>query len=235
MVVDFLRKHRTKTGSTGVAAIYCNFKERQSQTPENLLAAACVQLAYNLPGPLPTAMVNIYESNSRLKTRPTCTEGLRVLKDTVQSFGTVYLAIDALDECSEQVRDIFLTQMDALPENTRQLVTTRHVDGIVNRYHDCPNIEIRATDVDLKKYITARIASNNRLMRHVREVPALEPAICEGVTSKADGMYVSHDSTLMPPYEVSKRPFNPVARSKGVHVHADRLTLLQVPSREAPC
>ncbi|KAI4264197.1 MAG: hypothetical protein L6R42_000683 [Xanthoria sp. 1 TBL-2021] len=191
VVVDFLRKYRTKTGSTGVAAIYCNFKERQSQTPENLLAAACVQLAYNLPGPLPTAMVNIYESNSRLKTRPTCTEVLRVLKDTVQSFGTVYLAIDALDECSEQVRDMFLTQMDALPENTRQLVTTRHVDGIVNRYHDCPNIEIRATDVDLKKYITARIASNNRLMRHVREVPALEPAICEGVTSKADGMFLA--------------------------------------------
>lgn len=205
------------------------------QTPENLLAGACVQLANTLSGPLPRALVGIYEGHSRLKTRPTCTEVLEVLESTVHEFDTVYLVIDALDECSEQVRDRFLTQMDALPVNTRRLVTTRNVDSIVNRYYDCPRIKIRAPDVDLKKYITARIASSNRLMRHVREVPALERAICEGVISKADGMYVSHVSTSMPPYEVSKRPFSPVARSKGVHVHINGLTLLQVPSREASC
>ncbi|KAL8754169.1 MAG: hypothetical protein Q9199_004528 [Rusavskia elegans] len=117
VVVDFLRKHRTKTGSTGVAAIYCNFKERQSQTPENLLAAACVQLA-----------------NCRLKTRPTCTEVLRVLKDTVRSFDTVYLAIDALDECLEHVRDKFLIQVDALPGNTRRFLAAKlHVDALSSK------------------------------------------------------------------------------------------------------
>ncbi|KAI4260459.1 MAG: hypothetical protein L6R42_004057, partial [Xanthoria sp. 1 TBL-2021] len=189
---DFLRKKvQTTTNAIGVAAIYCNFKEGQMQTPENLLAGACVQLANTLSGPLPRALVDIYEGHSRLKTRPTSTEVLKVLDSTVHEFDTVYLVIDALDECSEQVRDRFLTQMDALPVNTRRLVTTRHVDSIVNRYYDCPKIEIRATDVDLKNYITSRIASSNRLMRHVREDPVLERAICEKVTSKADGMFLA--------------------------------------------
>ncbi|KAL8853045.1 MAG: hypothetical protein Q9221_002075 [Calogaya cf. arnoldii] len=103
VVVDVLRKHRMTVGSVGVAAVYCNFKDRQTQTPENLLAGACVQLANDLPRSLPAVLVDIYRSHSRLKTRPTLTEIIKILDDTVRDYDTVYMVIDALDKCSEQV------------------------------------------------------------------------------------------------------------------------------------
>lgn len=158
------------------------------QSPENLLAGACAQLADTLSGPLPIALVDIYGRHSRLKTRPTLIEILKVLESTVDRLDTAYLVIDALDECSEPVRNVLLKRIEALPGNTSLLVTTRHVDDIVNRYREIPKIEIRATDIDLTNYITSRIVSSTRLTRTVRDHPALEQEICERVTSKADGM-----------------------------------------------
>ncbi|KAI4235910.1 MAG: hypothetical protein LQ349_002852 [Xanthoria aureola] len=189
-VVDYLRKAQPKTSAIGVAAVYCNFKERQMQTPENLLAGVCAQLAETLSGPLPIALVDIYRSHSRLDTRPTLIEILKVLESTVDRLDTAYLVIDALDECSEQVRNVLLTRIDSLAGNTRVLVTTRHVDDIVNRYREIPKIEIRATEIDLTNYITSRIVSSTRLTRTVRDHPALEQEICERVISKADGMFL---------------------------------------------
>ncbi|KAL8644167.1 MAG: hypothetical protein Q9226_007903 [Calogaya cf. arnoldii] len=192
IIVDYLRKVQTKTESFGVAALYCNFKEeRQTQTTENLLAGVCVQLAKGLSGSLPTSLVDIHESHSRLKTRPTLTEILKVLDDIVHDLDAVYVVIDALDECPEQTRNTLLTRTEALPESTRLLMTTLYVDDIINRYRDCPKIEIRATDNDLAKYITSRIASNNRLTRLVRGQATLEHEICERVKWKADGMFLA--------------------------------------------
>ncbi|KAL9039167.1 MAG: hypothetical protein Q9180_002691 [Flavoplaca navasiana] len=191
VIVDFLGKVRTKATSTGVAAIYCEFKERQMQTSENLLAGACVQLAQQSSGPLPKALVDVHESHSKFRTRPNCAEVLKILDEVVHDFNTVYLVIDALDESSEQDRNILLKQTKALSGNIRLLVTTRHVDDIVNRFRNCPRIEIRATDADLTKYISSRVSTEKRLGRILQDHPPLENQLCKLVTAKADGMFLA--------------------------------------------
>ena len=158
------------------------------QTPENLFAGACVQLVQQSLGPLPKALVDVHESHSKLNTRPNCADILKVFDEIVQDFNTVYLVIDALDESSESNQRILLKQAEALSGNTRLLVTTRHADNIVNRFRNCPKIEIRATDMDLTKYVSSRIAFENRLECMVRDDPSLENRLCERVTTKADGM-----------------------------------------------
>ncbi|KAI4262156.1 MAG: hypothetical protein L6R42_002664, partial [Xanthoria sp. 1 TBL-2021] len=45
VVIDFLRARHMGQDTVGVAGVYCNFKERDSQSPENLLAACWAQLA----------------------------------------------------------------------------------------------------------------------------------------------------------------------------------------------
>ncbi|KAL9036456.1 MAG: hypothetical protein Q9180_004290, partial [Flavoplaca navasiana] len=167
------------------------FKERETQTPENLLAGACVQLAQQSSGPLPRALVDVHESHSKLRTRPNCAEVLKILDEVVHDFNTVYLVIDALDESSEQNRNTLLKQTKALSGNIRLLVTTRHVDDIVNRFRNCPRIEIRATDADLTKYISSRVSTENRLGRILRDHPPLENQLCKRVTAKADGMFLA--------------------------------------------
>ena len=183
-----MRKDLVRTSPTGVAAIYCNFKERELQSPENLLAGACVQLISDSSVPLSTTLVKLYETHSKTKARPTCKEILEVFDGITRSLNTVHIIVDALDECSGEVRTILLSRLEALPDNVKLMVTTRHVEEVIYKYRDSLRIEVRATDIDLMTYIKSRIATNGRLMRHVQDHPALEQQICERVTTRAEGM-----------------------------------------------
>ncbi|KAL8877180.1 MAG: hypothetical protein Q9198_004760 [Flavoplaca austrocitrina] len=116
VVIDFLRGQYTEQKSVGVAAIYCNFKERESQTPENLLAGCSTQFIRQT---LPESLVESHRMHSAQKTRPTWKEMIQLFEDIVTELDIAYLIVDALDECSEDVRDLLLTFFETLPSNTR--------------------------------------------------------------------------------------------------------------------
>ncbi|KAL8746242.1 MAG: hypothetical protein Q9184_007773 [Pyrenodesmia sp. 2 TL-2023] len=188
VVVDFLRARYTKQESVGVAVIYCNFKERDSQTYENLLAGCSAQLVRQI---LPESLVTIHRIRSAQKTRPTREEMILIFEDIVTRLDTAYLIVDALDECSEDVRGLLLTFFETLPTNTRLLVTTRHIDEITGRFRSFPMVEIRASLRDLRKYVASRIGSNRRLSGLVRDHASLGQEICDKVAAKADGMFLA--------------------------------------------
>ncbi|KAL8854084.1 MAG: hypothetical protein Q9221_001207, partial [Calogaya cf. arnoldii] len=188
VVIDFLRGRYTEQKSVGVAAIYCNFKERVSQTPENLLAGFSVQLVRQT---LPESLVKFHRMHSAQKTRPTWKEMIQIFEDIVTELDIAYLIVDALDECSEDVRDLLLTFFETLPSNIRLMVTTRHNDEITYGFRTSPMIEIRASVGDLKKYVASRVRSNRRLSGYVRSNVSLEQDICDTVASKADGMFLA--------------------------------------------
>lgn len=183
MVVDFLRTLHVKYESVGVTAIYCNFKERDSQSPENLLAGCCAQLfQYRLP----QALTTLHSLHEVQKTKPAWKDIRNIFKDCVASYDTVYVVIDALDECVENVRNILLTHFKASPSNVGLLVTTRHI-GEIDQDFDAFH-EIRASPSDLRRYILSRINGNSRLAGFVRDHASLQQDICDGIVSKADGM-----------------------------------------------
>ncbi|KAL9034085.1 MAG: hypothetical protein Q9180_005600, partial [Flavoplaca navasiana] len=184
VVVDFLRARYTEQKSMGVAAIYCNFKERESQTPENLLAGCSAQLVQHT---LPDLLVESHRMHSARKTRPTWKEMIQIFEDIVTELDIAYLIVDALDECSEDVRDLLLTFFETLPSNTRLMVTTRYIDEIMYGFRTSLKLEIRASVGDLEKYVASRIRSNRRLSGYVRSNGPLKQDICERVASKAEG------------------------------------------------
>ncbi|KAL9023013.1 MAG: hypothetical protein Q9196_007429 [Gyalolechia fulgens] len=188
VVVDSLRKPPVKHDSIGVAAIYCNFKERDQQSPENLVAGCCVQLIQPSRNPLPEVFNDVYRKHNSGTTRPMWEDIVRIFEDTIKNLDTVYLVVDALDECSANARKILLDYFKSLPANTRLLVTTRHIDEITCHFIESPKVEIRANPVDLRKYITTRTAGNHRLDGYVSNDPSLQTHICDKVTTKADGM-----------------------------------------------
>ncbi|KAL8888658.1 MAG: hypothetical protein Q9192_006142, partial [Flavoplaca navasiana] len=188
VVIDFLRGRYTEQKSVGVAAIYCNFKERESQTPENLLAGCSTQFVRQT---LPESLVEFHRIHSAQKTRPTWKEMIQIFEDIVTKLNTAYLIVDALDECSEDVRDLLLSFFEILPSNTRLMVTTRHVDEITYGFRTSPMIEIRASVRDLEKYVGSRVRSNRRLSGYVRSSGTLKQDICNRVASKAEGMFLA--------------------------------------------
>lgn len=183
MVVDFLRTLHVKQESVGVTAIYCNFKERDLQSPENLLAGCCAQLCQRR---LPETLTSLHRIHQVQKTRPGWKEIAGIFEDLIRSHETVYMVVDALDECSENVRNILLARFKSLSSNVRLLVTSRHI-GEITQHFDAFR-EIRASPSDLGKYILSRISDDPRLAGYVRNHTSLRQDICDGIVSKADSM-----------------------------------------------
>ncbi|KAL9013992.1 MAG: hypothetical protein Q9173_001334, partial [Seirophora scorigena] len=133
IIVDHLRTLHKNDSLTGIAAVYCKFKERELQGPESLLAGCCAQLLQTSPEPLSDILVNAYNTHDTKKTRPSWKDMVEIFKACTTTFNTVFLIADALDECSKAVRDVLLTYFNVLPSNVRLAVTTRHIDEITRQ------------------------------------------------------------------------------------------------------
>ncbi len=116
---------------------------------------------------------------------------LQTFQEVLKPFSTVYLVLDALDECLEEVRSPLILQLKAFSPSVRLLVTTRFIDGILSEFRNDTTLEIRANSEDLKRYIGSRIEGNSRLARQLQGKAALAQEICDGIIAKADGMYAS--------------------------------------------
>lgn len=133
-------------------------------------------------------MIDLHRTHRTENTRPNRQEIFGALEHCITQLRTAYLVVDAVDECSEDVRNTLMKCFRSLPEQIRLLVTTRHIDEILLNFRDSPRVEIRANPDDLKKYVASRIESNRRLESHVRNHASLLQDICDRVTAKADGM-----------------------------------------------
>ncbi|KAL8931112.1 MAG: hypothetical protein Q9208_000216 [Pyrenodesmia sp. 3 TL-2023] len=172
------------TYSYSVAAAYCNFKEREIQNPENLLAGLCVQVIDDSK-PLPETLVQLHGDYTSKRTRPSLKDVLDVFNEAVKHFETTYLIVDALDECLPEVRSVILQELESLRPRVRLLVTTRPpIDHIAEKVA----IEIRASHGDLEKYIQSRIANSSRLSSLLQGRTRLSRDVCNNVIDKASGM-----------------------------------------------
>ncbi|KAL8720577.1 MAG: hypothetical protein Q9181_007891 [Wetmoreana brouardii] len=190
VVVDDLRKRSAPTHSVGIAAAYCNFKERDMQNPENLLAGLCVQLIDRLES-VPEALVQLHKVHKEKQTRPNLKEILKVLEEVAKTFQTTYLIVDALDECSAEVRDILLRELKAPQPTIRLLVTTRPIDSITGQFLENETIEIRANHGDLKKYIQSSCGRSSGLSTLLQGKDMLAREISDRVIDNANGMFLA--------------------------------------------
>lgn len=149
VVVDNLRNKFASENSSkvGVAAAYCNFKEVDMQNPSNLLSGLCRQLIIN-DQPFPETLANLYRAHQERKTRPVLKEVMDVFDEVLKSLKATYLIVDALDECSSEVRDILVQELKATQPMTSLLVTTRPIDSITRKFSENVTIDIRASDSD---------------------------------------------------------------------------------------
>ena len=187
VVIDFLRNGSPVQDPVSVTALYCNFKDEHIQTPENMLAALCLQLVDNSETP-PESIESLYRDHGNKRTRPTIKEILIVLHELLKQPKSTYVIVDALDECSAEVRSFLVRELKALRTKIRLLATTRPIDKIVEEFQDGLIVDISAREDDLSRYIESRIASSGKLSNLLRGHITLATDIKERIISKASGM-----------------------------------------------
>lgn len=130
-------------------------------------------------------------------------ELLLILKEVCRSFEKCFVVIDALDECQKGYRRDFLHIVNVLNMETVQLfVTTRpHSHDIRQHFKDIVNIEVAASEFDIRSYCLQMIESND--VTHELMDDTLKVEVTDSISKNAQGMYVillDLGFTLPPPH-----------------------------------
>ncbi|KAL8820994.1 MAG: hypothetical protein Q9223_000908 [Gallowayella weberi] len=178
---------------SGVACIFCMYKERATQTAENLFGSIIRQLAEEHPKKLFPFVKELYEARNKSHGRPLSTDLVSMLGSMLRSFQRNYIVVDALDECGDEVKDDMLSGFEKLQKicNLKIMFTSR--PGTITGLADYPKagfLEIRARNEDIGKYISARVASERRSFASFRSKPELVALAIGTITVRSQGMFL---------------------------------------------
>ncbi|KAJ7113601.1 hypothetical protein C8R44DRAFT_596213, partial [Mycena epipterygia] len=188
LVVNHLRV-QVWDSNTGIACIYLNHKETEAQTPTNLLASLWQQLVVDES--LPLAVRELYTHHCTRNTKPSLNEVSGLLTAAVVRQSKFYFIVDALDEYPENQRNILLKHLSLLQGPTTSImITSRPHITVEPFFSDFQNLEIRATENDIREYVDKHIQSSTRLSKHVRTRPELQHQILTKIINNVQGMFL---------------------------------------------
>ncbi|KAJ7476790.1 hypothetical protein FB451DRAFT_1366381 [Mycena latifolia] len=187
LVVNHLEAH-ARTTDIGLACIYLNHKETETQTITNLLGGLWRQLM--LGKPISPTVQNLYDHHHERQTRPKLEEVCKALDSAVAQYSKVFIVIDAVDEYPDHHRHLFLKYLVNLLPQTSILMTSRPHINLEAQFPNVKTIEIRATEQDLQKYLDTQIQDSVRLSKHIQTRPKLRDEILSKIVENAKGMFL---------------------------------------------
>jgi NACHT domain len=177
----------------GIAYIYCDFRRRDEQKAEDLLASLLKQLTQGLSS-LPGSVKSLYDkhNNRDKRTRPSLDEISKSLQSVATIYSRVFIIVDALDECqaSNGWRARFLSEIFDLQTNCQAslFATSRFIPEITEKFEGRIVLEIRATKQDVRRYVDGHIS---HLPSFVGRNPELQEEIKTEIVKSVDGMYLT--------------------------------------------
>ncbi|KJX98546.1 ankyrin repeat protein [Zymoseptoria brevis] len=189
--IEDMQRHCGKLPNVGHAIFYFSFSDDHKQSYENMIGSVTAQLAWKDPGL--SMLQQAYEKPTA--TRPSIEELENIVVKSIQSYDTVYLQLDALDECPESndIRQHVLDGLKRLSQRAPSLgifATSRELRDV----HEAMDqlgaellvIPTRAVDIDIQRYVMTTVSHDPRLGRLSPETKLLIQAT---IAQKADGMF----------------------------------------------
>jgi hypothetical protein len=187
ITVDHLHNN-VETQDVGVAYLYCDYRRQADQNVPDLLAAILKQLVQDRPS-IVQPLSSLYDHHRVRGTRLSLHETLSTLQSVLSHLSKVYVVIDALDECSNQdgTRNQLLKFCRKFEEQTdlRLMVTSRHIPDIVDEFAGVPQLDVRASNADVKQYVVGKV---KQLARCVQRDGDLQELIQRKMVEVVDGM-----------------------------------------------
>lgn len=190
IVIDDLYSRFHSDPSVGIAYIYCNFRRRDEQKVEDLVASLLKQLSQGR-STLPDSVKDLYYQHKDKRSRPSFGEISRVLRSVVATYSRVFIIVDALDECqnSDGCRTRFLSDIFRIQFKYKANIfaTSRFLPQITDYFERSVSLEIRASDEDISRYLDGRMFG---LPSFVLRNLELQQEIKTEIIKSVDGMYV---------------------------------------------
>ena len=188
IMTEHIEQNFIRDQSAAVACVYCNYKDKLVQTPANLLANIWMQIRGK--GRLAPEMEKLFASAAAKgsSTRPRLDDITKILKAEVDRYAKVYVVIDALDECEPAYRIRLLTELKALQPKVKLMVTSRFFDAFGAEMGIDTDVEILASDDDMKRFVQERVSTTPRLVRWIAADSSLQAMIETKVIEAAQNM-----------------------------------------------
>ena len=187
LVIDYLERKFIDDDTVGIAFVYCNYKEDQ---PMEMLLGSLVQQLVQRSSDISPELRTLYDTQGWKRTGPTVSELSTLLQSEVRSFSRVYILVDALDECNDynNTRQNLLVQFQKLA-SARIFITSRpHITDVHTYFETYSELEVRASDDDIRAYALERISIQSRISRLVQEDKLLSDEILQSIVTTANGM-----------------------------------------------
>ncbi|KAF4914996.1 Ankyrin-3 [Colletotrichum fructicola] len=189
-VIADVTKRFVSSETVGIAYIYCNFQRKENQTLECFLSSLIKQLARSL-GVIPDGLARLHKNNKRAGTLPSAQELFDVLCLICDSYSTLFILIDALDECQADSCSALISALLNLLARTSTAVkiftTSRFVPEIEKSFDKALKLEIKATNEDIHRYIQHRLP---QIPVRLTETPGLQDRITGEISNVVDGMFL---------------------------------------------
>ncbi|KAF4983537.1 hypothetical protein FZEAL_1072 [Fusarium zealandicum] len=189
-VIEELTNEFQENPDVGVAYVYFNYRQQETQTCDRILASLLRQLVAGR-STLPDKVQDLYDVHKRNRTALSSSEVSQNLRSVLALYGRVFIVLDALDECSanDGSRDDILSGLFELQTTSSAnfLCTSRHIPEIETLFSKEHSVEVRAQDQDVRKYLDSQL---RRLPGFVRRDPGLQDRVKDEIVKAVDGMFL---------------------------------------------
>jgi hypothetical protein len=188
IVVDYLYTKFRKDPNIGIVYLFCNFRRKDEQKTNDLLASLLKQLAERQLS-LPGTVKELYDRHKTKRTRPSIEEISRSLQAVTILYSRVCIIVDALDECqvSDNCRPKFLSNIFGLQAKTgaNLFATSRFIPEITEKFNEGMRLEIRASNLDVQRYLDGHMS---QLPTFILNKPKLQEEITTEIVKAVEGM-----------------------------------------------
>ena len=186
-----------------ISYIYCDYKDRKTQTVVNLISSLVKQIVLQLED-MPREVIDLFKKHNNGQSLMSLEEYSKLLASLSSHFRRSFIVVDALDEHMISDDAEKLMQMNVLDilldvqhkgnglSGYTLFFTSRNVGLIQDRLAEYARIEISATDSDIELYLRSRIreSSKFRFPVKVRDDANFIAQIVSTLVEKAQGMLV---------------------------------------------
>jgi|SRR3569833_985877 len=185
---DRLTLRTTSRDDVGVAYLFCNYERRADQGVADLLAALLERLVRNRSD-LAALGTSSYYQYLKQRGEPSPDDNIGLLRIVCSNITRVYIVVDALDEfhAEDNARGRLIDTLRELQSTTdvRFMFTSRLVPQIVRNCSGHLNLEVRASEEDVRRLVAdqiSRLPSCIHLDEHLKNDVATE------IAGATDGM-----------------------------------------------
>jgi Cdc6-like AAA superfamily ATPase len=178
----------TSGNDIGITFLFCSYKTQTDQSASSLFAALLKQLVQSRPD-IVALVIQMYELYSKRGRRPPLDDILQTLHSVCSAYTTVYIVVDALDECADGDgdRSRLVDMLRGLQARTgvRLLFTSRFIPEITQKFQSTPILEVRASEEDVRRFVAGQIP---RLSSCIQRDDELRCAVQNKIVEAVDGM-----------------------------------------------